>query len=238
MAWWDDVQYDSLADWVPTLGKPPGDTLHDLALLRGAVCKQIYDAHELGDMLAQGRAEKLLTFLDRLVLHSPRATRRGKRKALSKTITARLRLAWAGDWGALWREAASAGKTMPQKGGRKESLKEQTRAVESFIADGLVGKAVSRVTRTVSAAVGALVYDNLAQLFPQGTLPVLGTKPGDSKHRGSGGAPHRRRQTTQKMACACFSWAKRFKVRALGRRLPGHRQLGSRCPGCRHGGAG
>ena len=98
MAWWDDVQYDSLADWVPTLGKPPGDTLHDLALIRGAVCKQIYDAHELGDMLAQGRAEKLLTFLDRLVLHSPRTTRRGKRKALSKTITARLRLAWAGDW--------------------------------------------------------------------------------------------------------------------------------------------
>ena len=124
MSVWDDVTYDSLADWVPTLGKLPRDTLHDLALLRGAVCKRVREAFLQGDTGSMERAEKLLTYLDRLVLHSPRANRGGKRRGLSKTITGRMRLAWAGDWGALWREAASAGKSMPQKAGRKETPKE------------------------------------------------------------------------------------------------------------------
>ena len=109
MAWWDSVSYGALEQWVPTMGRVPKDTLHELGLLKGAVCKQLREAHAAGDTQAQARAEKLLTFMDRLVVHSPRSTRGGKRKTLSKTICSRVRLAWAGDWGALWREAAAAG---------------------------------------------------------------------------------------------------------------------------------
>ena len=105
LAWWDSVSYESLAQWVPTLGRVPRDTLHELGLLRGAVCSELRDAYALGDLQAQTRAEKLLTYLDRLVLHSPRSTRGGKGQ-LSKIITGRVRLAWAGDWGARRRQPA------------------------------------------------------------------------------------------------------------------------------------
>ena len=101
---------------MPTGGWCPKDSLHDLALLRGAVYKQLRKAWLLG------RAEKLLTFLDRLVLHSPRASGGGKRQGLGKLVSARLRLAWAGDWGALWREAVGAGAVAPHTGVRSETL--------------------------------------------------------------------------------------------------------------------
>ncbi len=184
MAWWDSVSYQSLEQWVPTLGRVPRDTLHELALLRGAVCSELRDAFALGDLQAQTRAEKLLTYLDRLVLHSPRSTRGGKGR-LSKIITGRVRLAWAGDWGALWREAAGASAAQPLRGGRQETLKEQARRVETFIRDSLMGKAVARVFRDAPLAVGGVVYDALAALFPPGVLPAapLGVGPTSPERR-------------------------------------------------------
>ena len=100
MEWWDAVTYDELRDWVPTLGNTPKDVHHGLAALRGTVCKEIILARDLDDAVAEGRACKLLTFLDRLILATPR--RRGKKEgALSPLIASRLRVAWQGGWGAL-----------------------------------------------------------------------------------------------------------------------------------------
>ena len=48
MGWWDEVSYDDLSHWIPTLGRLPHDTLHDLGLLRGAVCTELREAW-LGD---------------------------------------------------------------------------------------------------------------------------------------------------------------------------------------------
>jgi hypothetical protein len=110
MGWWDSVGYDSLQDWTPTVGKVPKDLHHGLALLRGAVCKEILTASDGNEQLAEERACKLLTFLDRLVLCTPGSKRGGKnREALNKVVASRLRSAWRGDWGTLWREAAVAG---------------------------------------------------------------------------------------------------------------------------------
>ena len=47
--------------------------------------------------MAQARAEKLFTYTDSLVSHSPRSNRGSKRKGLSKLALARARLAWVGD---------------------------------------------------------------------------------------------------------------------------------------------
>lgn len=102
MAWWDQASYSDLRQWVPTLGRLPKSILHDLGLLRGAVCEELRCAHLANDAVGRARAEKLLTYMDRLLLHS--TDMRGGKK-LCRVLSARLRLAWAGDWGALWREA-------------------------------------------------------------------------------------------------------------------------------------
>ena len=80
---------------MPTLRQVPKETLHELALLRGACCKSLRIARTTGDQMLQAPAEKLLTYLDRLVLHSPRSNQGGKGKAkqLGKIIRARDRLA-------------------------------------------------------------------------------------------------------------------------------------------------
>ena len=121
MAWWDDVGYSELKSWIPTLGRVPKDVHHGLALLRGAVCREMRETRERGDTAGEARAAKLLTYLDRLVLHAPRSRRGGKHhQGLGKVITARLRLAWRGDWAALWRDAATAGHkgtTLPSEAG-------------------------------------------------------------------------------------------------------------------------
>jgi len=171
LAWWDGVSYKALENWVPTLGRVPKGALHELALLRGACCKRLWFARTGGDLVLRARAEKLLTYLDRLVLHSPRSKRGGKNKGLGKVVTARVRLAWAGDWAALWREAAGAGALAPQRGNRRETLKEQARNVEAFVQDSLVAKAVARVCRDTPLAVGRVVYEALVALFPDGDLP-------------------------------------------------------------------
>ena len=98
MSWWDGVSYNSLERWVPTVGKVPADVHHGLALLRGAVCRDMRLAREGGDVDGERRAGKLLTFLDRLILHAPRSNRGGKghNKTLSTVVSSRLRLAWQG----------------------------------------------------------------------------------------------------------------------------------------------
>ena len=174
LAWWDGVSYTSLEDWVPTVGRVPRDTLHSLGLLRGVVCTELRAAWQSGDLQALSRAEKLLTYLDRLVLHSPRSTRGGGRhRGLSKLISARLRMAWAGDWGALWREAGAAAATQRSGAGRKQTLKEEARSIEAFVQDSLMGKAVGRVCQVASLAVGQVAYEALGTLFPRdGQLPA------------------------------------------------------------------
>ena len=129
MAWWDGVGYSELKSWIPTLGRVPKDVHHGLALLRGAVCREMRETKERGDTSGEARAGKLLTYLDRLVLHAPRSRRGGKHhQGLGKVITARLRLAWRGDWAALWRDAATARHNSPIRGGRNATVEEDARA--------------------------------------------------------------------------------------------------------------
>ena len=186
MEWWDEVSYEDLQHWVPTLGRVPGDLLHDLGSLRGAVCVELRQAWLSGQLDQLKRAEKLLSYLDRLVLHSPRSSRGGKRKGLSKVVSARLRLAWAGDWGALWRQAGDARDTMPRRAGRQETLKEQVRGIEAFVKDALVSRAVCKVCRVATFAGGLAVHAALAALFPQDVLP---SRPAGWGPQGGPGGP-------------------------------------------------
>ena len=93
MAWWDTVGYEELENWIPTLGRTPRDVHHGLALFRGAVCRDIRRAREAGDAVAESRACKLLTFMDRLVLTATRGTR-GDRKHKG-SLSSRARRPWS-----------------------------------------------------------------------------------------------------------------------------------------------
>ena len=168
MSWWDTISYDALGNWVPTLGRVPKDVHHGLALLRGAVCKEIRLARISGDNVAEDRAWKLLTFLDRVILCAPLTTRGGKshNTGLSKVITSRLRLAWKGDWGALWRESAAAWDRTPQGKGRAKTTAEEARSITQLLTEGLVSKALGLVLRKGAVVVEQEVYATLQSLFP------------------------------------------------------------------------
>ena len=135
-------------------------------------------AREVGDLVGEARAGKLLTFLDRLVLHAPRSTRGGKqRKGLGQLVTSRLRLAWRGDWAALWREAAAAGQSAPVRAGRAPTSEEDARAIHGLVRDGLLGKALSRVMARGAVASGPQVVESLRELFPSAALPMIDGHP-------------------------------------------------------------
>ena len=157
----------------PTFGRVPKDVHHGLALLRGAVCREMRETRERGDTVGEARAGKLLTYLDRLVLHAPRSRRGGKHhQGLGKVITARLRLAWRGDWAALWRDAATAGHTSPIRGGRNATVEEDARAINSLVRESMIGKALSRVMSRAAVAVGPQVLSALTGLFLTTSLPT------------------------------------------------------------------
>ena len=69
----------------------------------------------------------------------------------------------------------------PRRGARRETLAELARAVEAFVRDGLLGKAVARVSQGASLALGDAAFQALAALFdsdsrlpdaPSGVAPV------------------------------------------------------------------
>ena len=172
LEWWDSVAYDQLSSWVPTLGKVPKDIHHGLALFRGAVCREIREARSRGDAVGEARAWKLLTFGDRFLLCAPPSTRGGaQHSGIAGVVTARLRLAWHGDWGSLCREAGVAASHAPRSKGRTPTAEEDVRAVRACLKDGLLGRALGRLLRAGGQAVGAGVCDTLRSLFQQGAFP-------------------------------------------------------------------
>ena len=172
MEWWDSISYDSLGTWVPTILSFPAEVEHGLALLRGAVAKAILEARAAGDVVGEKRACKLLTFFDRLLLFKPSRVRGGRKQhnqgGLSQVLTRRIRLARRGDWGALWREAMSSATQAPRRAGRPPTVKEDVQAVESLLDEGLISKAMARIARVTSFAVGPRVLPELQALFPEG----------------------------------------------------------------------
>jgi hypothetical protein len=96
----DSVTYDSLGDWVPTAGLVPANLAHSIALLRGAICKDMLEARGTSDTVTEARAGKLLTFLDRLLFFQEPRTRGGKRNrgtaTQSRVLATRVRMAWNG----------------------------------------------------------------------------------------------------------------------------------------------
>lgn len=180
LAWWDKVSYEALEHDVHTIGKVPANVNRSLALLRGVAGQALLTAREAGDQAAIARPGKLLTYFDRVLLFQPSRVR-GMRRAnnsggLSHVLTRRVRLAWKGDWGALWREAAAIAARAPQPRDKEPSTKQEVKTIEALLADTLVSKASALVTRSAKVVTNAGALPELQALFPDGE-PVPRTSP-------------------------------------------------------------
>ena len=146
-----------------------------LAILRGAVAKAILDAKALGNLEAETRALKLFTFFDRVILAQPPRQRGGARNKrqpqMSQIITKRVRLAWQGDWGTLWRDATLLTSKSDKAIRAEKAGVKIAREVEALLDDGLISKALGKITRDSVLASGAGVHASLQQLFPTGSAP-------------------------------------------------------------------
>ena len=86
-------------------------------------------------------------------------------------VSSRLRLAWQGEWGALWREAAAASDKAPLRAGRAPTPGEDARAVGTLVREGLLSKALGRVMSRAAVAVEPKVSESLQKFYPSGILP-------------------------------------------------------------------
>ena len=91
---------------------------------------------------------KAIIFLDHMLLAESRGGRRKQRNATkAELVTSRVRRAWRGDWGCLYAEAEVMGLT--GQGGSQspmgDGIKADVRAVEAYVGEGLLAKAVARV---------------------------------------------------------------------------------------------
>ena len=176
LAWWDEVSYDDMKDFVATVTDVPREVAAALAQLRGQVAAAILQALERGDALAQQRAEKLFTFFDRTLLFKPSKTRGGRKAGnsggLTSILTRRIRMAEAGDWAGLSREALTAVGGAPRRARRPPAPASDAKAVEKLVGEHLISKAMVRTSSPATLATGAGVQAGLQQLFPRAGAPA------------------------------------------------------------------
>jgi len=182
-SWWDDVSYDSLQTWVPTMGVAPSSTHHAVARLKGALFKAAREAKLQGDDLTRQRAFKAVTFIDRLLFAAVRKKAGGRTNA--RVVVSRVRQAWRGDWAALWADAhaqaLAAGRGRSTVG---HDFQADVRAIESAVSEGLLSKAVARAKGLAKADFSSGVAGELAAMFPPGAaLQADGVGPVDADFR-------------------------------------------------------
>ena len=107
--WWSATPWSALHDSIRTLATVPASIRADIAELRGAIAKAILE-HAGTDL--EDCCWKAFIFLDRLLFNSVSKRRGGVRgqrgETLCRTLCRRLRMAWAGQWAALWHESSAA----------------------------------------------------------------------------------------------------------------------------------
>ena len=168
LCWWNTVQWGDLKRWVPTMATVPNSTHHAVARLKRAVLLERQESKNLGDDLRCSRAWKILTFLDRLIFALPR--QRGE-ETNALRVTRRVREAWRGNWQGLWEETKTS---FGQQGTSSSQLAADARAINAYVADGLLSKAIGRARGASSFNSGPSTHGRLQSLFPAASLPDLG----------------------------------------------------------------
>ena len=173
MAWFDGLSYDALKDWVPTAGVVPVGATHAVARLKGAIFRDLLAAKAAGDQVGWQRGWKAITFLDRMLFAQHRGSggeRKGGKQTKDEVVTSRVRRARRGDWQALFVEAVGSSRrrgAAQEAGGSERALTADVRAVEAYVAEGLLAKAVARVKGGLQVATVAPL-EALGALMPPG----------------------------------------------------------------------
>ena len=169
---WDTVSYTSFDDWIPTMVTVPKSTLHAAARLKGALLAGACEAKENRDVEARARICKALTFIDRLLFAARHKGTKGASRTNAQVVTSRLRMAWRGQWALLLDEALQdsghSGEPL-----RRAAPSEQVdaRAVEAYLSEGLISKALARALGNAVVDMSARAARELVDLFPAGAAP-------------------------------------------------------------------
>ena len=145
---WNSAQWGDLERWVPTIASVPSSTHHAVARLKRVVLLERKEAKDQSDEPRCERAWKIITFLDRLLFALRR--QRGEETNAAQ-VTRRIWEAWRGNWQGLWKEARVS---FGQRGGAGAKLAADARAINAYVADGLLSKAVGRARGASSFKTG------------------------------------------------------------------------------------
>ena len=111
MDFWDKVDWKEFLVPVNTIAEPPAAMLVELARAKLTVVRTINDATSQDREGDTVRAWKLLLAMDAMILQKPGMKRGGRntkgQHTVARTISARLRQFWDGDWDAMLREVSS-----------------------------------------------------------------------------------------------------------------------------------
>ena len=176
MDYWDGVQWESLHQPIRTMDNVPPHVQHAVAELRGALAAGA--ACQGGTPGSAAAHAKALVFADKLLFTVTRRARGGKKGQRGETASAaicrRLRLAWGGQWGALFAEAARAEPAAGQGASRTEAqrLADDVQAIQCAIDDGDARSALRRVDGHIDMAPEAKALAVLPGLFPKASKPL------------------------------------------------------------------
>ena len=164
MAFWDTVSWESQCTWVPTLGTVPLDMCHAVAVFKGALLRARSEAKGSGNVAEQLRCLKAIHFVDRLLFATS-----AKRRVSTKVVADRLRRAWRGEWAGLWAEASDACVNPRTRGGGASAvLKEDARAINTYVKEGLLARAVARARGAFKVDLGDAAVRTAEALFTVG----------------------------------------------------------------------
>ena len=177
LEYWAGVPWERLHDGFHTGAAVPPQVHYAVTELRAGIACSIQAAGEAGDVGRETLGWKALIFLDALLFAAPR--RRGGRRgqqteSLTKMLARRVRMAWAGEWAALWTEAQQSVHTPGTGYSRKQAqlLEADLREIERSIADGDDRSALRRVDGPMKMATSQIATRELPKLFPRAQQPL------------------------------------------------------------------
>ena len=179
LEWWDSIDIKApLKQFVPTIARVPPQLCASFADARSEVLIAMSRLPPSACNTVEAlRLEKLLTYMDRLLLCRPERAdkKRGlrKRKAqqspLASVLSARLRQFWRGEWQTLWSMASQTTATGQASKALTQEMQDERDAqrVGNLMEAGEVSRASSSVGGAAVIADGPETAGALRTLFPQ-----------------------------------------------------------------------
>ena len=182
LEFWTSIDWNHLHDRWSSMPTIPVEVRYSIMELRAALAQHIGNALEAQDDAKASAATKAFFMLDRLLFATAKRARGGtkgqKGESLARTICRRLRLAWSGEWGALWDEALEAVFDVGQAPARtvEEMLARDVAYVREALAEDDMRNALRRVDGLAGLAPESKARRVLPGFFPERAKALPATR--------------------------------------------------------------